>query len=246
MTAGLRLHLVDETRARGLLRAALAAAELELEEPAGPEHERVDARAWRQAVAALAGALESKDTGTRAHSRRVQRYAVELARAVEPELLEDPSVEHGFFLHDVGKLGIPDRVLQKPAPLTEAEWRLMQTHTLLGHEMLARVALLFGNGVEIVRSHHERWDGGGYPDRLAGTDIPLGARVFAVADALDAITSDRPYRTARSWREAAAEIARESGRQFDPVVVKAAAALERRLEEIGRELTTAGARSASA
>jgi ribonuclease P protein subunit RPR2 len=238
VTAALRLLLAEETRARDLLRAALAAAEGDADDPegAGPVREDVDVRAWRQAVAALAGALESKDTGTQAHSRRVQRYAAELAGAVEPELLEDPSVEHGFFLHDVGKLGIPDRVLQKPAPLTQAEWRLMQTHTLVGHEMLARVASLRGDGVEIVRSHHERWDGNGYPDRMAGTDIPLGARVFAVADALDAITSDRPYRAARSWKQAAAEIVRESGRQFDPAVVKAASVLERRLVEIGRRL----------
>jgi ribonuclease P protein subunit RPR2 len=193
-------------------------------------------RAYSETVSALASALEWKDTGTRAHSQRVQLYAVEVARALEPRLLDDPSVEYGFLLHDVGKIGIPDHILQKPAPLTRAERNLIQTHTLLGHQMLAGVAFLRGDGVRVVRSHHERWDGGGYPDGLAGTEIPLGARVFAVADALDAMTSDRPYRRARSWADAAAEVVRESGRQFDPDVVEAVCLVEPELEEIQREL----------
>ena len=193
-------------------------------------------RAYSETVSALASALEWKDTGTRAHSQRVQLYAVEVARALEPRLLDDPSVEYGFLLHDVGKIGIPDHILQKPAPLTRAERNLIQTHTLLGHQMLAGVAFLRGDGVRIVRSHHERWDGGGYPDGLAGTEIPLGARVFAVADALDAMTSDRPYRSARSWGAAAEEVVRESGRQFDPDVVDAVCRVEPELEEIQREL----------
>ena len=130
--------------------------------------------AYRETVMALASALESKDTGTRQHSQRVQRYAIELARAVDPELLEDPSTEYGFLLHDVGKIGIPDRILQKPEPLTTAETRLMKTHTVLGEQVLSGVAFFHGEGLRIVRSHHERWDGDGYPDGLAGTDIPLG------------------------------------------------------------------------
>ena len=150
--------------------------------------------AYRQTVAAFASALESKDTRTRAHSERVQRYALELARTMDSELADDPSAEYGFLLHDVGKIGIPDRVLQKPAPLTEPERALMQTHTILGEQMLAGVALLQGPGVRIVRSHHERWDGDGYPDRLVREEIPTGARIFAVADTLDAMTSDRVYR----------------------------------------------------
>ena len=102
-----------------------------------------------------------------------------------------------------------------------AERRLLETHTVLGEQLLSSVALLQGQGLQVVRHHHERWDGGGYPDGLKTTEIPLGARVFAVADALDAITSDRPYRRARSWEEAAAEIIREAGHQFDPKVVEA-------------------------
>jgi response regulator RpfG family c-di-GMP phosphodiesterase len=188
--------------------------------------------AYKETVAALASALESKDTGTRAHSQRVQRYALELARPLRPELLEDPSAEYGFLLHDVGKIGIPDRILQKPGPLNEGETRLMRTHTLLGEQMLGGVAFLQGQGLMIVRSHHERWDGGGYPDGTEGTDIPLAARIFAVADALDAMTSDRPYRPGRGWEDAGREIVRESKAQFDPEVVKAFVEREDRLRQI--------------
>ena len=188
--------------------------------------------AYKETVAALASALESKDTGTRAHSQRVQRYALELARSLSPELLEDPSAEYGFLLHDVGKIGIPDRILLKPGPLNEGETRLMRTHTLLGEQMLGGVAFLQGQGLQIVRSHHERWDGGGYPDGKEGTDIPLAARIFAVADALDAMTSDRPYRPGRGWEDAGREIVGESEAQFDPAVVKAFVEREHRLRQI--------------
>ena len=177
--------------------------------------------AYHDTVAALAGALESKDTGTRAHSQRVQRYAVELATVCAPELLDDPSIEYGFLLHDLGKIGIPDSLLQKPAPLSPAERRLIETHTVVGEQMLEGVSFMSPECLSIIRSHHERWDGTGYPDALAGDAIPLGARVFAVADALDAITSDRPYRQQQPWAYAVDEIVSESGTQFDPDVVEA-------------------------
>jgi putative two-component system response regulator len=192
--------------------------------------------AYRETVMALASALESKDTGTRAHSQRVQRYAIELAREVDPELLDDPSTEYGFLLHDVGKIGIPDRLLQKPKPLTASEERLMRTHTMLGEQVLSGVAYLHGEALQVVRSHHERWDGGGYPDGKAGSEIPLSARVFAVADALDAMTSDRPYRRARPWGQAGRELVQESGRQFDPDVVRAFVASEPRLRHVYQQL----------
>ncbi|HET7855277.1 MAG TPA: HD domain-containing phosphohydrolase [Gaiellaceae bacterium] len=196
-------------------------------------------QAYVETVGALAGALESKDTGTREHSQRVQRYAVELARALQPELVEDAGAEYGFLLHDVGKIGIPDDILRKPEPLSDGERRLMQTHTVLGEQVLSGVAFLQGEGLSVVRSHHERWDGGGYPDRLEGMAIPVAARIFAVADALDAMTSDRPYRQARPWQQAGEEIIAQSGRQFDPRVVAAFVERERELRAIQREFAAA-------
>jgi diguanylate cyclase (GGDEF)-like protein len=195
--------------------------------------------AYRQTVGALAAALESKDIGTGAHSHRVLRYATELARAVDPSLLEEPSAEYGFLLHDIGKIGIPDDILRKRGPLTPSERSVLETHTVLGEQMLAGVPLLAGSGLRIVRSHHERWDGNGYPDRLATNAIPLGARVFAVADTLDAMTSDRPYREPVPWDDAVAEIFAESARQFDPHVVDAFRQQEQGLRRVYYELSTA-------
>ena len=177
-----------------------------------------------------------KDTGTGAHSQRVQKYAVELARGLEPSLLEDPSVEYGFLLHDIGKIRIPDKILQKEGSLSASERRLLETHTVLGEQLMSGVALLQGQGLQVVRHHHERWDSSGYPDGIGETEIPLGARVFAVADALDAMTSDRPYRRAGTWAHAAAEIARESGSQFDPQVVEVFRDRNQRLRRIHYEL----------
>src|SRR5438105_8830848 len=153
--------------------------------------------------------------------------------------MHDPSTPYGFLLHDVGKIGIPDGILQKPGPLSPAERRRMQTHTVLGEAMLSNVAFLQGEGLRIVRSHHERWDGRGYPDELSGSEIPIGARIFSVADALDAMTSNRPYRRALSWSAARTEIVAESGRQFDPELVDVLGEIEPELREIQRELAAA-------
>jgi putative two-component system response regulator len=195
--------------------------------------------AYKETVAALASALETKDTGTRAHSERVQLYAVEIARAMGTDLAGDPSAEYGFLLHDVGKIGIPDSILQKPGPLSAEERAVMQKHTVFGEQMLGGVAFLQGPALEIVRCHHERWDGNGYPDGRAGTEIPLGARVFAVADTLDAMTSDRPYRSAGRWRDAGVEILRQAKDQFDPAVVRAFEGSEPRLRAIRAEFANA-------
>jgi ribonuclease P protein subunit RPR2 len=207
------------------------------------ELERAQRRLVQQAygatVNALAEALEAKDMGTRAHSNRVARYALDLTRAVEPALADDVSVEYGFVLHDVGKIGISDRILQKTGPLTPEERRVMEEHPLLGFEMLRDVTFLSGEGLSVVRNHHERFDGAGYPDRLHGTEIPLAARIFAVADTLDAMTSDRPYRTARSWDETRSEIFAQSGRQFDPSVVEAFREREAELRQIQRVVAAA-------
>jgi ribonuclease P protein subunit RPR2 len=211
---------------------ALHAADLRrLIEIGHRQHELLD-QAYRQTVTALAAALESRDFGTSAHSRRVTAYATRLTLDVAPSLLEDPSLEWGFLLHDVGKIGIPDRILLKTGPLSTPERRQMQQHAVLGEQLLSHVPLVKGEGIRIIRSHHERWDGAGYPDQLAGAQIPLGARIFAAVDALDAMTDHRPYRQARGWDEALTELRRSAGRQFDPDVVDALGDCEQDLRRI--------------
>jgi cyclic di-GMP phosphodiesterase len=175
--------------------------------------------AYAQTVAVLASALESRDFGTSKHSRRVTSYATRLTLEVAPRLLDDPSLEWGFLLHDVGKIGIPDGILLKPGRLTATERRRMQEHAELGERLLAHVPLLNQEGARVIRSHHERWDGTGYPDRLAEESIPMGARIFSVVDSLDAMTDKRPYRSPVSWEAAVEEIRRGRGSQFDPDVV---------------------------
>jgi response regulator RpfG family c-di-GMP phosphodiesterase len=193
--------------------------------------------AYRQTATALADAVEARDRGTRLHAQRVQQYALALAEAVDPTLLQDPSLEYGFLLHDVGKIGIPDHILFKPGPLTGEERREVQSHTSIGAQILGDVALLRGAGLDVVRSHHERWDGAGYPRGLSKGEIPLSARVFAVGDTLDAMTSHRPYRDALDWTDAVEEILAQSGRQFDPSVVEAFATLEPNLRAIYEDLS---------
>ncbi|HEY1564883.1 MAG TPA: HD domain-containing phosphohydrolase [Gaiellaceae bacterium] len=175
--------------------------------------------AYAQTVAVLASALESRDFGTSRHSRRVTSYATRLTLEVAPSLLDDPSLEWGFLLHDVGKIGIPDGILLKPGRLTPLERRRMQEHAELGERLLAHVPLLNQEGARVIRSHHERWDGNGYPDRLSEESIPLGARIFAVVDSLDAMTDKRPYRDPVAWEAAVEEVLRCRGGQFDPDVV---------------------------
>jgi ribonuclease P protein subunit RPR2 len=193
-------------------------------------------QAYRQTISTLSDALDAKSRATGHHSLRVQRYAVELTEAVEPSLLDDPSLEYGFLLHDIGKIGIPEAILEKRGALESEERRVMQRHPLIGTELLSSVPMLEGEGLQVVRSHHERWDGQGYPDGLRGEAIPPVARIFAVADTLDAMTTDRPYRKRCNWEQAVDEILGESGRQFDPNVVKAFATRAQRLRRTQLEL----------
>jgi len=174
---------------------------------------------YRATLEALVDALESRDFGTSAHSRRVSSYATRLTLEVLPSLVDDPTLEWGFLLHDVGKIGIPDDVLLKRGPLDAKERETMQRHTLIGEQLVQHVPLLQGAGLRVIRSHHERWDGSGYPDGCAHDEIPAEARIFAVADALDAMTGQRPYRAPVDWDEAIAEVRRGRGKQFDPDVV---------------------------
>jgi putative nucleotidyltransferase with HDIG domain len=168
---------------------------------------------------ALGDALDLKDAETEGHSKRVTAYTIVLARAmgIGPDAIK--TIARGAFLHDIGKMAIPDDILRKPGPLTEAEQAVMREHCLLGYNILRKIPFLSGSA-EIVFCHQERFDGSGYPNSFKGADIPVGARIFAVADTLDAITSDRPYRAARSFDSARAEILRCSGTQFDPAVVE--------------------------
>jgi response regulator RpfG family c-di-GMP phosphodiesterase len=171
--------------------------------------------AYKETVSALASALGTKDTGTRQHSQRVQRYALELATAINPTLAADPALEYGFLLHDIGKIGVPDQILHKPGPLNDAEWSIMREHPVWGARALEQIPG-FRAASLAVRHHHERWDGTGYPDGLAGEDIPIGARVIAVCDAYEAMTATRPYRPALAEPLARERIVAGTGSHFDP------------------------------
>ncbi len=171
-------------------------------------------------VRTLAFVVEAKDTHTRSHLDRAHDYAVALAARVAPELAGDQTLRYGFFLHDIGKIGIPERILSKPGPLTDDEWAIMRTHPLLGAQILSPVKFLVP-ALPIVEAHHEKWDGSGYPRGLRGEAIPLGARIFALVDAFDAMTSDRPYRRALTFEHALDQIAACAGSHFDPEVVRA-------------------------
>jgi putative nucleotidyltransferase with HDIG domain len=169
-------------------------------------------------VLALANAVEARDAYTGKHAQRVAAYGLRIAHAAGIEV--DPQVEFGFLLHDVGKVAVPDAILFKPGPLSEPERALVRRHPEVGSEILRHIDFL-DEAKQVVRHHHERWDGAGYPDGLAGEAIPLAARVFALADALDALTSERPYRAAISFAEARRQIRAETGAQFDPAIVAA-------------------------
>jgi ribonuclease P protein subunit RPR2 len=173
------------------------------------------------AVRALTNAVEARDSYTGKHAERVAAYGLELAKVIDSDLACDPQIEFGFLLHDVGKVAVPDSILHKPKALTSGEQELMRRHPVVGCEIVSHIDFLQGNAKGVVLHHHERWDGDGYPDRLAGEEIPRPARIFAVADSLDAITTDRPYRRAASIRNARAEIAAGAGGQFDPEAVEA-------------------------
>jgi HD-GYP domain-containing protein (c-di-GMP phosphodiesterase class II) len=185
-------------------------------------------------VEALATAIEAKDHTTGGHIERVRKLGLLLAGEIAPRDARDPQMAYGFLLHDIGKLAVPDAILRAPGRLGENEWALMRRHPEEGVRMLASVPFL-DKALDVVRYHHERWDGGGYPEGLSGTDIPLWARIFSVVDALDAMTAERPYQSARPYQAALEEIRRHAGGQFDPDVVDAlerldAAAVEPLLE----------------
>ncbi len=179
------------------------------------------ASAYTGTLESLVTALDVRDQETRGHSVRVATHSLDIARMVGVYTEEElATIYRGALMHDVGKIGVPDAILLKPAKLTEEEWEFMRRHSALGYRILAQVPYL-RPAAKIVLAHHERWDGDGYPRRLKGENIPLGARIFAICDTYDAIISDRPYRQGQSPDAALAEILRCAGTQFDPMVVEA-------------------------
>ena len=176
-------------------------------------------RSYDITLEAMSDALDLRDAYTEGHSRRVTAYTIALAQEVGLNSEQLRVIARGALLHDIGKIATPDSVLLKPAKLDPHEMAIMREHCERGYEMIRKIPFL-SEASEIVFTHQEHFDGGGYPRGLTGHDIPLAARIFAIADALDAITSDRPYRTGSTFAEARREIARCSGTQFDPEIVE--------------------------
>ncbi len=175
---------------------------------------------YQNTLLALVAALDAREHETSDHSQRVVRYTRTIARIMGYDGEELAEIGRGALLHDIGKIGVPDSILLKPGPLTKTEWDEMRRHPAIGFRILEGIPFL-RSSAEIVLSHQERFDGGGYPRGLVGEAIPIGARIFAVADALDAITSDRPYRKGQSYDAARAEIRAYRETQFDPACVDA-------------------------
>jgi putative nucleotidyltransferase with HDIG domain len=198
-------------------------------------------RSYDITLEALGDALDLKDAETEGHSKRVTAFTIALARAMGLGDDHIRIIARGAFLHDIGKMAIPDSVLRKPGPLNAEEIQLMREHCYRGYQMLRKIPFL-ADAAEIVYSHQERYDGTGYPRGLKGEGISLGARIFAISDTLDAITSDRPYRAAQSFQAAREESVRWSGQQFDPEMVKVFVSMAPNIwrqlrEEINRDLS---------
>jgi putative nucleotidyltransferase with HDIG domain len=193
-------------------------------------------RSYDITLEALGDALDLKDAETVGHSKRVTAYTIKIATAFHVPEDKIRVIARGAFLHDIGKMAIPDAILSKPAPLTPAESRIVQEHCLHGYQILRKIPFL-QEAAEIVFTHQERYDGSGYPRRLKGDEIPLGARIFAIADTLDAITSDRPYRHAQDLQAARTEIQSWSGKQFDPEIIEVFLAIPNEVwAELRREI----------
>jgi putative nucleotidyltransferase with HDIG domain len=176
--------------------------------------------AYRSTLQALTAALETRDAETHGHSERVVTFSLRLGREYGLGPVEMKALEFGSLLHDIGKIGVPDAILRKPAKLTDEEWVRMREHPLHGQQILRGIKFLEG-AARVVAQHHEKWDGSGYPLGLKGDEIDICARIFSVADAFDAITSDRVYRKGRPYEAATAELDEWVNRQFDPKVVEA-------------------------
>jgi len=210
-------HALERQRLARELKAHQDHLERQVEARTAELHKTVSRleTAYRQTLFALGAALETRDWETEAHAFRVMLYGRTLVATVNPPGINLQATEFGLYLHDIGKIGIPDSILKKKGPLTPDEWREMKRHPDIGRRLLETIDFL-KDAKDIVYNHHERWDGSGYPRGLKGYDIPWGARAFAIIDAFDAMTSDRPYREALSMEYAMKQIQQLSGRQFDP------------------------------
>jgi response regulator RpfG family c-di-GMP phosphodiesterase len=224
------LHHVEAAVRRALehksLRDAKLLYETHLEAMVAQRTEELDRAvcslegAYRSTLKALTSALETRDHETHGHSERVVSFSLRLGRELGLDAEQLTSLEFGALLHDIGKIGVPDAILRKPAALDGDEWARMRLHPLYGRKILEGIEFLEG-AARVVAQHHEQWDGSGYPSGLRGDEIDLNARIFAVADAFDAMTSDRVYRRGRPYEAALAELDDYAGRQFDPAVVAA-------------------------
>ena len=183
------------------------------------------ATAYERTIEGWSRALDLRDKETLGHSSRVSSQTLQLAAALGMSEEELVHVRRGSLLHDIGKMGIPDQILLKPGPLSDQEWVIMRLHPTFAHQLLEPIEYL-RPALAIPYCHHEKWDGSGYPRGLKGEEIPLAARIFAVVDVWDALTSDRPYRPAWSPERALEQIRNDAGRHFDPQVVSAFLALE--------------------
>jgi putative nucleotidyltransferase with HDIG domain len=177
--------------------------------------------AYRGTTMVLADIVEADDEYTGMHSRTVVTLALEVAEQLGLDARQQRLTEFGALLHDVGKIAVPKEIINKPGPLTPAEWDLVKVHTVDGERILSRVGGFLAEVGRVVRSSHERWDGHGYPDGVVGAEIPIESRIVACCDAYNAITTDRPYRPAQSTAVAIAELRQNAGSQFDPRVVQA-------------------------
>ncbi|GIV66453.1 MAG: hypothetical protein KatS3mg047_0846 [Bellilinea sp.] len=167
-----------------------------------------------------AKALEIRDAETQNHSHRVTQITLDLAKKLGVEESQLIHIRRGTLLHDIGKMGIPDAILNKPAPLTPEEWEVMRRHPQMAFDILSGIPFL-KPALDIPYSHHEKWDGSGYPQGLKGEEIPLAARIFAVVDVWDALLSDRPYRPAWKKHEVITYLREQAGKHFDPKIVEA-------------------------
>jgi ribonuclease P protein subunit RPR2 len=236
--AQLRAELHERTADAAAKESQLERYAADLRETFKRERERSQELrdSYMATVRALSNAVEARDAYTGKHAERVAAYGLELAAACGMKLTETPEIEFGFLLHDIGKVAIPDAILFKPEPLSDAERTVMERHTMIGWEILRGIDFL-GEAKSVVRSHHERWDGSGYPDGLSRDEIPLAARVFSVADVLDALTTLRPYRVASPLGTAREVILAGAASQFDPEIITVFASIpDERLEELRREV----------